>query len=217
MIVPITVVEEIVCLSFSVAYLRDKKTGYWHNFIWFMAVTVVIEIIGWILSLDFPRKYNHWLYNIEMVIEVLFVTWIFYKILQPLFNSKPLLISGLTVFFVSYSIECVTRTFLTYNAFTDALAAVFFVIASGAYFYFLLKSDEYVKLFEHPEFWLVAGMFFFYFGSTAVNLFFDDLMNLNIIKGVSVRFIIFPVLNAILYGCWSYSFRCKYLQTISSC
>jgi uncharacterized membrane protein YfcA len=216
MIVPITVVEEIVCLSFSVVYLKNRKAGWWRNFIWFMLVTVLIEIAGWILSLYFPRKYNHWLYNIEMIIEVLFVTWVFYKILQPLFNSKPWLIAGLAVLFISYGVECVSRKFLTYNAFTDDLAAVFFVIASGAYFYFLLKSEEYVKLLEHPQFWVVAGIFFFYFGSTAVNLFFDDLMNVNIVRGFPVRLIIFPVVNAILYGCWSYSFRCRYLQTISS-
>jgi hypothetical protein len=212
---PITVFEEVACLFFAILWLSKKGAGYWAGFIWFMLFTVIVETIGWLLHIYYPKQHNHWLYNIEMIVEVLFLAWIFYRILQPLFNSKPWIITGLTLFFVSYIIEGYPSRYIRYNYLTDSLAAVLFVIASGAYFYFLLKNEGYVTLFRHPEFWLVAGIFFFYFGSTAANLLFQELMTYNIAKGVSIRFIIFPVLNAILYGCWSYAFRCRYLQIIS--
>ena len=213
--VPITLIEEIICLAFSILWLSNKKAGYWQAYIWFMLATVIIETLGWLLSVYYPRQRNHWLYNIEMVIEVLFISWIFYRILQPLFNSKPWIVSGLAAFFISFLIEGIPNRFVRYNSLTDSLAAVLFVIASGAYFSFLLKQEDYINLFRHPEFWVIAGMFFFYFGSTAANLLFQELMSYNIAKGVSIRFIIFPILNAILYGCWSYAFLCRYRRTIS--
>jgi hypothetical protein len=69
---------------------------------------------------------------------------------------------------------------------------------------------------QHPPFWIVTGLFFFNFGSIACNLFFDYLMVKIPKEYIPINYIIFTVLNFILYGCWSYAFICRYRQMISS-
>lgn len=210
--IPISIIEELICLVFSILYLRHDKDPVWKYMIWFMLITVLIETAGWLLSMAFPHQKNHWLYNIELLVEIPFVGYVLHTFLKPFLNSGIWVIAGSFLIAGSYIAESIYRHFMIYNYFTNSLVSVLFVIAAGSYFFFLLKNDEYVNLFKHAPFWMIAGIMLFYFGSTIVNLFFAQLMKLFIAKGVPVRFIIFPVLNGILYGCWSFAFRCRYLQ-----
>ena len=205
----------MICFIFSIIYLSKKKVGYWRYFIWFMLFTVVSEITGHVLTVFF-QKNNHWIYNIYLPVETVFICWLFYKICIPYFNSKPWLIVWLTVFFSLYLYQSIKTDFLEFSWISNSASSVFFVFFSCLYYYQLLKHEEYLNLLTFPTFWIVNGIFFFHFGSTSSNLFFDYLVSINLKSAIPIRYIIYIILNFILYGCWSYGFLCKYRQTISS-
>jgi hypothetical protein len=211
--VPVNVFIELLCFIGAFFYLKKEKEQHWYAFVWFMLFITLLELAGWAMRYLLTMN-NHWLYNIHMVVEVFFVAWILHRFFKSMVDSKPWILTGLVVFVISYTIESIARGFVKYNEFTASLTAVLFVIAAGCYFYCLLKSEEYVELLRHPPFWIITGIFLFYFGSTAANIFFEELKQLNLVYHIPLRYFIFPVLNAMLYGCWIYGFRCKYLQNI---
>jgi len=211
---PTTLLIEFVCLLFAIRYLK-KDQSFWRSFIWFMFFITLIDGTGWAMATLYKQN-NHWLYNIQLPVEVIYTGWIIHKIFASLINSKPWFFTGLAVFLLAYIIEGIYKSYSAYAAFSSSLASVLFFVSSGCYFYLLLKQEEHIDLLKHPPFWVMAGIFFFYFSSTAVNVFFEELMKINIVKGIPLRFYIFTLLNAILYGCWINAFRCRYQQTRSS-
>jgi hypothetical protein len=180
-----------------------------------MAFIVIVEGTGWCMGALFKIK-NHWLYNIELIVEFYFFTWLFREIYRPGQKIKHILSITLLTFTSVFVVECVQTKFVNYNDKSSLVASVFLIVYCGVYYYMLLRQTKHENLIKHPEFWLVSGVFFFYFASTAVTVFFEELMFINIAKGIPLRYIIFTGLNAILYGSWCYAFRCRYLQTILS-
>ena len=212
---PTTLLFELICFLAALRFLRQEKKSYWYALIWFMLITTLLDGSGWVMAVIF-KKHNHWIYNIEQPVEVYFIGWLFYRLYPPSFEKKLWLWSAAILFGFIFLMESYFYEFKTYIDLSDSLAAAFFVIASCLYFYLLQKEELFVDLFRHPPFWLVTGIFLFYFVSTAVNIFFTELMQINILKGIYLRYIILTVLNGILYGCWIAAFRWRYLQTISS-
>ena len=211
---PFSFIIELLCFFCALYYLRHEKKGIWYWLPWFMLFTSITDGSGWLLSILYPTAKNHWLYNLILPVTVLFIWWIFYNIYKPLYDSRIWLIVCLLIFSISYVVETINKGFLIYNFTTVTITGVLFVIASGWYYYLLLKQEEYLNLMHHPPFWIVTGIFLFYFGGTAISLFFEDLMKLNIAKGIPVRSFIAPVLNLAFYGSWAYAFRCRYQHTI---
>jgi hypothetical protein len=205
---------EIICLLVSLFYLY-KKESYWKNFIWFLLLTVAVEISGYFIYFIFHHS-NHWMFNIYLLIETLFVSWILYKLCKDYFNCKPWILTGLIIFIIAYLYESIKSNFLEYSFNSNTIISTFIICICCMYYYYLLKNIEYVNLIKHAPFWIIAGIFFFYFGRIASNFFFDYLVSLNKDSIKPVRYIIFIVLNFILYSCWSYAFICKYKQIISS-
>lgn len=212
---PSTALIELICFIFAVIYLSNDKDSFWRHLIWFMLAITLLDGAGWSMAVLLHKK-NHWIYNIELPLEVLFIVWLFSNILKTYFKTRVWAVIVVSLFFILYTRDIINSGFNEYADFTDTIAALIFVIASGIFYFYLLKEERYVELFKYPPFWLVTGMFLFYFGSTALNVFFDELMQLNVAKGIPLRYIIFTILNGILYGCWIYAFKCTYQQNILS-
>jgi len=214
--VPFNFLIETCCLLFSIVYLRKERRNYWHSLIWFMLAICLFEGTGWLIRITGGN--NHWLYNFEMLLEVGFTGWLLNKIYQPIFNGKSWIISGFIIFLITYVVETIIRVknsqYGIYNNISNIESAILFIIASGYYYYLLLKDEAYINLLRHPPFWLISGLFIFFFGSTVASTFFKELLSIHITKGIPIRFFVFIMLNGILYGCWIYAFKCKYRQTI---
>jgi hypothetical protein len=208
---PATLIIEFVCLICAFVFLKNINSYYWKSFILFMFLITLLEAAGWIIA-AFYKQNNHWLYNIQLPIEFIFTSFCIYKIISSITNSKPWFLLGLSISLIFYIVEGVYKTFLSYASVTSIFTSILFFVSSAIYFYLLLKKEEHIDLLSHPPFWIMAGIFFFYFTSIAVTLFFKELMTINILKGIPLRFYIFTLLNAILYGCWIKAFKCKYLQ-----
>lgn len=213
MLFPYSLLFEIVCLFLAFRYL-DKKNGNWGYFRWFMLLTVIVETTGFILlTLRHP---NHWLYNIYLPLEMGFKFYILYILCYRYFRVELLLAPFLLLFAGFYLYESIGSGFSKYSFMSNSIGSIGIIIICCSYFYHFLKKEDYVNIYVHAPFWIITGLFFFYFGTTACNIFFNYLASIYVKQHLPIRYIVFTMLNFILYGCWSYSFICKYRQPISS-
>ncbi len=214
MLYPWAFTFELICLICAVVFLKNStKVGYWHAFIYYMLFIVLLEGAGWSCWFIFHQK-NHWLYNIELPVTCFFLAWVFGKELAPFGVSKRWGWLALLIFTTVFVYESLHTKLTDYNSWSATVRAVLFIVASGIYFYLFLKKTDYVILYKHPPFLLIAGIFFFYFISTGATIFIEELSKIYIAEGVPLRHVLFTFLNACLYGCFAYSFRCRYQQTI---
>ncbi len=212
---PYSIVFEFGCLLFFLALAWRRIIGWWQLFAWLLLLTLATEITGYCMYYLHHLK-NHWLYNLFLPFEFLLTCRILYRICQPNFNSRTLLLLGSFIFTVLYLVESFHAHFSSFSSYANDFSSIWILVICFLYFYHLLKQKEYISLLQHPPFWIVTGLFFFNFGSIACNLFFDYLMVKIPKEYIPINYIIFTVLNFILYGCWSYAFICRYRQMISS-
>ena len=209
---PFSETIESATLFAAIICVRSRNSGPWRFFIPFLFVTVLVEVLGRIIAKQ--HLSNHWLYNIYLPVQVAFTGWFFYQVFPTRKAGFMFLLAG-TFFLISTCIESYIRHFSVYNSYTDSLSSFLLIIFSGSYYYLLLKSETYTQLRIHAPFWFVTGVFLFNFGSMATVLFTDDIMNINLIGIMSLRYFIYLVLTTIIYVCWSYAFLCKYREKIS--
>jgi hypothetical protein len=209
--ISINILAELSCLLFALFYLNKDKS-MWRLMVLFLLIIVSTEITGRQFTL--VGISNQWLYNIYLLVEAGFVGFMFYKLLKI---RKAWMIAALFLFLVTFVVESYLKGFQHFLSVTNLLSSTLFVIFSLVYFYRLLQDEDHYDLILHPPFWWVTGCLFFYFGGTVCNIFFDYL---SILKSSEIsyplRYIIFSLLNFILYSCWSYSFLCRYRQRTSS-
>jgi hypothetical protein len=205
---------EFICFLFAVTYLSSPKVGYWRNIVWFMLLTLTIEIVATIIS-SVLKTSNHWLYNLYLPVDFIFKIYMFYKIYPKISYSRFIYYSTLALYISFYLAESTARGFLTYNNISDTFASFLLVVACNGYYYLLLIEERWINILKHAPFWFVTGVFIYNFCSIATNLFSTQLMDLYISKNLSLRYILFVVFNLILYGTWSYSFVCRSQEKIS--
>jgi len=218
----INTIAETICFLIALVCLTRDTSPAWRSMVIFLFITCVTEMMGIYFKRLFlaDRVHHHqnvWLYNILLVFQAGFISFMFQHLLSKYVNSKPVVISGLALFAVIYVYGLLRFGVFVYNEEANTTMLVIFVLYSFYYYYNLLKDDNYVNLWRSADFWWVAGLLLFYFGSTASDVFFD---NLSPYRASSLRDLsssIFKALNILLYGFWSYSFICrKWLTTTSA-
>jgi hypothetical protein len=213
---------EMLCFIVALICLRNDKSRIWQSMILFLLIICITELLG----VHFKKVYladrvhnlpNLWLYNVLLIFQAGFISLMFQHLLNKYVNSKSFIIAGLAVLAVIYIYEAITHgILLSYNELTNTVMLVFFVLYSLFYYYCLLRDDRSPDLKYLAGFWWVAGLFFFYFGSTTVNIFFDYIHPDKSIFFRKLSKYIFNSLNVIMYSCWAYSFICrKWLTTRS--
>jgi hypothetical protein len=217
----INTTAETICFLIALFCLTRDNSITWRSMVLFLFITCVIEMLG----IHFKHLFladrvhvhqNVWLYNILIIFQASFLSFMFQNLLNNYFNSKPIIFGGLILLTALYIYEIINHGVFIYNEKTNTVMLVLVVIYSLVYYYYLFKDDTYINLTYFANFWWVAGLLLFYFGSTVSNIFFD---NLSPYKAVALRDLsssIFKALNILLYSCWSYSFICRRWQTKTS-
>jgi len=198
---------EIQCFIIAVICLTKDKNQEWRGLIVYLLITCLTELTG--IYFKTHHQANQWPYNILLLCHILFTSYMFYSLLNKYINSKPIIHSGLAVLSLFYLYDTIQHGFFRFNMLTYNAMSVFFAFYSLFYFYLLLQHDTYIRLSISDEFWWTCGTLFFYFGSTAVNLFRGKPSPTKISSGHSTAYYIYIVLNMLMYGFWSYSFICR--------
>lgn len=207
-------VSELVCLLFAILCLLKDTSIIWRSMILYLLITCVAELFGKFIAIKTHN--NQWVYNIFLLFEGGFTHLMFSNLFRKYINSKPIIICGFALFLICYIAEMSHHGFFKYNNFTYFFMSILFVLYALYYYYLLLRDNDTIILKYSAEFWWVAGTLFFYFGNTVCNLFNSQLDTLQIFPNYQLAYLIFNVLNIILYGLWSYSFICrKWLATTS--
>ncbi|MBC7399743.1 MAG: hypothetical protein H7289_07335 [Mucilaginibacter sp.] len=209
----IMILLEAACFLIAFITLKREASWAWRGMVIFLLITCITEITGKFLKSVYHN--NQWVYNIFFLFELGFTSTMFNHIFSKYINSKLLIICSFGLLITLYVYDIISHGFLVYIDLSATVMAVVFVLYSFYYFYLLIKDDHYVDLKRSAAFWWVAGVLFYYFGSTAVNLFFVYLKNVRMF-GHNVTHFIFMALSFILYSCWGYSFICRKWHTTSN-
>jgi hypothetical protein len=205
-----TFTTTIEILSFFIALicLRKDSNRTWKYFSVFLLITCLAELSGIYLKRN-HHPHNAWVYNILMVFELGFVNMMFFEIGSRYSQTKTIIICGVILFAIIYTLELISHGVFVYNNLTYTVMSVTLVVYSLIYYYSLMTDDNYIRIAYSAQFWWVTGCLFYYFGETACDLFYDKLQAVYITPLHTLTYYIYKILNILLYGCWSYSFICR--------
>lgn len=200
---------ELICFFIALHFLKSDRKAFWKSFIPFLFLTAGIELYGRYLG-RFLHQPNGWLYNIYLIIEILFIHFILLKSTEPFFSKAKLFVGiSLSVIGIMYILE---HGYLQTEGFYNTTFKVFSIntiILCLVFYYGFVKYDSYIVLNQHPPFWLIAGILFFYFGGTVMN-FIYQVFTIEITPNKTIRSYTNHVLILLMYSFWSYSFICRH-------
>ncbi|MFA6085507.1 hypothetical protein [Mucilaginibacter sp.] len=204
-------VSAFLCFLAALIFLVKDKDPAWRLLILFLLASCAAEVLG-----VYMRRVMHTnlaVYNIYLLVECGFTSYFYYHLYNNYKHKLRWLLIWLGAFSVMYITELMLNHFSDFASVSATVMSVVFVLASLLYYFLKLQDDRFEPLLTSAPFWWVSGALFFYFGSTACNLFFDFLKEHDY-SGYSrsVRYSVFILLNIILYTCWLFSFICRYRQ-----
>lgn len=200
------IIVETICFFIALITLVNRPFP-WPTMPVYLFIVCGVEITG--VYLKTHHLANQWPYNILLAVQIVSISVMFHYLLKRSSTSKSLILSGLALLVGLYIYGFFNQGFFIYNNTTYTVSSVIYVIYGLYYFYLLLKDDAYINLKFSPEFWWVAGLLLFCFGSTIVNLLHGSLSTIKVTAKHFLPYYIFMVLNWILYGFWAYAFVCK--------
>ncbi len=210
---------ELFCFITALVCLFSVRERYWRFFIAFMFLTCLVEFIATPLKEMYkadpkPENSNAWIYNLLLLLQIGTFLMMFYNLIGKYVQSKIIILTGLVILLSLYGYELLTNHHgvYDYNVLTYSVLSVMMVLYSLYYYYLLLNNEEYTDLKVLPEFWWTAGTLFFFFGTTAINLFYRLLVSVSAVSMLYISYIS-NILIVILYGCWTYAFICKRWMT----
>ena len=211
----INTVSEFICFMVALFTLIKVKEFHWKGMIFLTLIICVTEFAGIYVEFSIPGQItqNAWLYNILLLFQAGFISFMFYHLLKLYMQILPVIIAEFVLLSGLYIYETCDHSMLSYHQLTNTVMLVIIILYSLLYYYFLITDNRYVNLVHHADFWWVTGILFFYFGTTACNIFYHHLAPnaSSYIKHLTYH--IYNAFNVVLYGCWSYSFICKRWET----
>lgn len=214
--IPFSLIVEWVCFISSVLLLSIESAKYWKYFILYLAITVGIESYSFIVNRYlFLNIDTQWLYNVFLLIYMVFHIYIFNKIIKIPY-IKNICIFCLLLLLGLYSWEFYNNSFIKYFFRTNTMFSGVLILLSILYYYSLFKQEEIKDILCEPAFWFVSGCLIFYVTSSVTNAFFKEIVEYSKQYKFPLRYVIMNFLNIIMYGCWIKSFICLYKAQASS-
>ena len=204
---------ELICFISALVFLRKNRNWTSWFVITFLLLTVAAEMAAIPIKIHYLKDTKHnlpniWLYNLLLVVQIIFYNIIFEVLLNKKIYKVAILFVLLPLLFGLYFYDISHHGLFEYNEITNSIFSVEIVLFALIYYHNLFRSDTSINLWTYPGFWFVTGALFFFFGSTVLNLFYDTIKKILPHNKHFVGYI-YNVLNILLYGFWSYSFICR--------
>jgi len=206
------VCAEIVALLAGLWLLRKEHTRAWRPFIYFLLFTVLIEVSGFALRIRSIR--NIPLYSLLMLVQAGFFGWVFHSFLTGK-KARVVLYGCLSLFLLLFIWQLATVPITTYyrNARLGLSAAV--VICSSLFYLQLLRSDSIDSPLRFPPFWIITGLFFYYFGTASLFAFYEKVAQIRLSGNTGFFTLVTGGLSCVLYGSWIIGFIWKNRNPLS--
>ncbi|RZL10033.1 MAG: hypothetical protein EOO89_21305 [Pedobacter sp.] len=199
-------IAELVCLVVAFACLFNDKSVAWKSTIIYLLAVCVIEFSGIYIKLQGER--NSWIYNLLLLFEIGYFSFMFHNLLKPYFNCRPLILSGLAVLSISYVNDLYNHGPNNRHNLTIIVLSVVIILYCLFYFYYLIKDDNYILIKYSAQFWWVAAVLFYYFVQSTVTIFYPALSRI-LVDPREVFSYVFKIINIVFYATWSYAFICR--------
>lgn len=210
---PITIAE-LLALSAACFFLSSKRAGYWRLFIVFCILVLAAELTGFYMRTVMVQP-NHVVYNLLMLLQTAFFLYLLREFHAAEHWRKYIVFAGLG-FLLLYISESVINEFAAYNKYSRQCLSLMIVLFSCTFYFKLLQNDEVKNPLSYPAFWIVTGLFFYYFGSIVMFAFFDYVSKIKLSGKLSFYTLVMGCLSFVLYGSWIIGFIWKKKQLQSS-
>ncbi len=202
------------CITLLVAMVSlCQHTGVWQLLKPVMLFTILVEVIGWNLSVRNNSSGNAWVFNINLLLNGAFSLWFFIfsdelaafkrRILVLVFAF---LVFGFTNLFFFQGLQ-------RYNSATEIFLDLSCVVISCLFFYRLVINDSNKKIFQSEYFWYANGLLFYSLGAVVLYIFLDELLDYRKATGRNIYGYINYTLNALLYGSFIIAIICRNRNT----
>ncbi|HYF31654.1 MAG TPA: hypothetical protein VD993_11085 [Chitinophagaceae bacterium] len=205
----LTVCAEIAALIAALLFITRQRHGYWRLFPLYLAVILLAEWIGF--SLRMQRIRNHHLYNILWIFQSIFFSYLFYRFHQVKY-IKYQVFFVLGIFLCFYLSEAFYRSFSDSFQFSRQFLSIIIIFFSCTFYFSLLKHDITSTPLRFPPFWIVTGLFFFYFGSAIMFTIPMEIKRTRVIGNMILYDLVMGTFSCILYGSWVTAFIWKNRQ-----
>jgi hypothetical protein len=201
---------ELIALGFALFSLRGKHSGYWRYFILYLLFLILLEGTGFYYR-AILKEPNYPFYNFLMVVQSFYFSFLFYKFGSG--REKRIWFFGCCLLFlVFFILEGAKNSFSEYNRYSRQFLSLLIVFFCCSFYFSILKSDSVKSPLSYPPFWIVTGLFFFYFGSAAMFALYDRVSQIKLSGNLSFYTLVMGCLSCILYGSWIIGFLCKRKQ-----
>lgn len=209
-----TTIAEFAALLAALFFLVTKKAGYWRLFAMYAAVLLLAEFAGFYMRTVLVQS-NNLVYNVLMLLQAAFFLYLLYRFHESAQWKKYIVLAAIA-FVLLYVSESVAQEFAAYNKYSRQFMALLIVLFSCTFFFTLLKNDQVKSPFSYPDFWIVTGLFVYYFGSFVIFVFYEEVSKIKLTGNLTFYTFVVGSLSFILYGSWIIGFIWKKKQLQSS-
>ena len=198
-----------ISLSMIVGFVilsRKNVPLYLRLFPYFLLVTLITEILGWLMSVEGMN--NAALYNFFSVAAFIYYL---YAIKQAIYSRRAKHIFKLVM--IGYAIVSLfnilfIQKLLSFHTITYSVGCFIIVVGSIYYFLELFQYPRFIDLKRVPAFWMISGLLFFYMctlpilGVLNYMFTFPDFIQSNILQ-------LIMILNVLLYSLFTIASLCR--------
>lgn len=201
-------IVEIATLLAAIFLLGKSPNKKWRFFIYYMALVVVVEVIGTYAKLNMIYSLNYIVYNILLAVQISFFIKILYSF-NYFKKEKWVLPSLLFLLYAVFINELRIGNWVSYCSNTKFLLGFVCTILCCTFFYGIMQKDETIDLIKYPKFWIAVGLLAFSFGSAVIFAFYHSIALQKTNGHAFVFKIVMGTLSNILYISWIIAFLCQ--------
>jgi hypothetical protein len=159
------IAAELLAAVTVFATWKKWKNNYFIVFPFYLTVISLLELAHFLLFKYHYRNAADIIYTIAPFLEILFISWFFYKTLSP--KKRNITIAGAAVYIAAFVVE---KTILKENTYyfqslSYTVGTLFILIYLILFFTELARSKNIFTFKQLTVFWVACGMLVFYLGT----------------------------------------------------